>query len=241
MPDIYSRIFFCFCISSVSSVSSVVHLWIVKQPKPEYISWIKAAVFVACLLPLGHLVWQGFRNRLGANPVEYITHSTGWWTLAFILITLCVTPLRKMAGLPWLLRLRRTLGLFAFFYASLHFVTYIWLDQFFDWKDIVKDIGKRPFIMLGFSAFVLLIPLAMTSTNAMVKRLGAKRWQWLHRLIYVLSALGVAHFWWLVKKDTTEPFIFAVLLAALFIIRLLYLLKQQRSASRLSAAHSQAT
>src|SRR5258706_4484774 len=206
------------------------------QPKPKQIKWIKAAVFVACLIPLAHLVWQGFRNRLGANPVEYITHSTGWWTLAFILITLCVTPLRRLAGLPWLLRLRRMLGLFAFFYASLHFITYIWLDQFFDWKDIVKDIGKRPFIMLGFAAFVLLLPLAITSTNAMVKRLGAKRWQWLHRLIYALSALRVTHFWRLVKKAITPPFIFPVLLALLLIIRLLYLLKQQRSASPPSAA-----
>ena len=211
------------------------------QANPEQIKWIKVAVFLACLMPLGHLVWQGLRNRLGANPVEYITHSTGWWTLALILITLCVTPLRKLAGLPWLLRLRRMLGLFAFFYACLHFTTYIWLDQFFDLKDIVKDIGKRPFIMLGFAAFVLLIPLAITSTNAMVKRLGAKRWQWLHRSIYVLSALGVAHFWWLVKKDITEPFSFAVLLAALFIIRLLYLLRQQRSTSPPSAARSQTT
>jgi sulfoxide reductase heme-binding subunit YedZ len=210
------------------------------QPKPEQIKWIKATAFVVCLIPLAHLVWQGFRNRLGANPVEYITHSTGWWTLAFILITLCVTPLRKIAGMPWLLRLRRMLGLFAFFYASLHFLTYIWLDQFFAWKDIVKDIGKRPFIMLGFAAFVLLIPLAITSTNAMVRRLGARRWQGLHRLVYVLSALGVAHFWWLVKKDVTEPFIFAALLAALFIIRLLYLLKQQRSASLPPTARSQA-
>lgn len=194
---------------------------------------------MACLIPLGHLVGQGARNHLGANPVEYITHSTGWWTLAFLLITLCVTPLRKLAAMPWLLRLRRMLGLFAFFYASLHFTTYIWLDQFFDWKDIVKDIGKRPFIMLGFAAFVLLIPLALTSTNAMVKRLGARRWQWLHRLIYVLSALGVAHFWWLVKKDITEPFTFAILLALLLIVRLLFLLKQQRSASLSPSARSQ--
>jgi methionine sulfoxide reductase heme-binding subunit len=200
------------------------------QPKPEHLRWIKATVFAACLIPLAHLVWQGARNHLGANPVEYITHSTGWWALALVLITLCVTPMRRIAGLPWLLRLRRMLGLFAFFYASLHFVTYVWLDQFFVLKDIVKDIGKRPFIMLGFAAFVLLIPLAATSTNAMVKRLGAKRWQWLHRSIYVLSVLGVAHFWWLVKKDTTEPFTFAVLLAALFIVRLLYLLRQQRQA-----------
>ena len=210
------------------------------QPKPTQISRIKAALFIACLTPLGHLFWQGFRNHLGANPVEYITHSTGWWALALILITLSVTPLRRVTGLPWLLRFRRLLGLFAFFYASLHFVTYIWLDQFFDWKDIVKDIGKRPFIMLGFSAFVLLIPLALTSTNAMVKRLGAKRWQQLHRFIYVLSALAVAHFWWLVKKDITEPFIFAVLLAMLLIARLLYLLQQQRSISRSGPTRSQA-
>ncbi len=201
------------------------------QPKPEQIKWIKTAAFVACLIPLAHLVGQGIRNRLGANPVEYITHSTGWWALAFILITLCVTPLRRLFGMPWLLRLRRMLGLFAFFYASLHFLTYIWLDQFFDWKDIVKDIGKRPFIMLGFAAFVLLIPLAATSTNAMVRRLGARRWQWLHRLVYVLAGLAVTHFWWLVKKDISEPFTFAVGLAALLIIRLLFLLRQQRSAS----------
>ena len=201
------------------------------QPNAGQFKRIRAGVFLACLIPLGHLVWQGVRNRLGANPVEYITHSTGWWALTFLLIVLCVTPLRKLTSLPWLLRLRRMLGLFAFFYASLHFLTYIWLDQFFDWKDIVKDIGKRPFIMLGFAAFVLLIPLAVTSTNAMVKRLGARRWQWLHRAIYPLSALAVAHFWWLVKKDVSEPFIFAVLLAALLIVRLLYLLRQQRRVS----------
>jgi methionine sulfoxide reductase heme-binding subunit len=210
------------------------------QPKPLHISSIKTALFLACLLPLGHLFWQGFRNHLGANPVEYITHSTGWWALTFILITLSVTPLRRLASMPWLLRFRRLLGLFAFFYASLHFVTYLWLDQFFDWRDIVKDIGKRPFILLGFSAFVLLIPLAITSTNAMVKRLGAKRWQALHRSIYVLSAVAVAHFWWLVKKDITEPFMFAVVLALLLIVRLLYLLKQQRSASPAGRTRSQA-
>jgi sulfoxide reductase heme-binding subunit YedZ len=129
--------------------------------------------------------------------------------------------------------------LFAFFYVSLHFTTYIWLDQFFDWTEIVKDIGKRPFITVGFSAFVLLIPLAATSTNAMVKRLGAGRWRLLHRLVYAIAILGVVHFWWLVKKDITEPFTFAWLLALLLIIRLLYLLKQQRSASPPSAARSQ--
>ncbi len=199
-----------------------------RQPGPSQLRWVKAAVFVACLGPLGHLVWQGAHNRLGANPVEYITHSTGWWALALLLITLCVTPLRRLLGMPWLLRLRRTLGLYAFFYASLHFVTYVWLDQAFVWKDIVKDIGKRPFIMVGFAAFVLLIPLAVTSTNAMVKRLGARRWQWLHRTVYAIATLGVVHFWWLVKKDVAEPLAFGVGLAALFIVRLLYLWWQQR-------------
>jgi len=209
------------------------------QPRQNHIAWIKLAVFAICLIPLARLAWLGFQNRLGANPIEYITHSTGWWTLALLLITLSVTPVRRLFKMPWLLRLRRMLGLFAFFYVSLHFTTYIWLDQFFDWAEIVKDVGKRPFITVGFSAFVLLIPLAVTSNNALVKRLGARRWQLLHRLVYVIAALGVLHFWWLVKRDITEPFIFASLLALVLIIRLLYLLKQQRSASASSAVRSQ--
>ncbi len=208
--------------------------------QPRYVTWIKTAAFIACLIPLARLAWLGVHNRLGANPIEYITHSSGWWTLAFLLITLSVTPLRRLLNQPWLLRLRRMFGLFAFFYACLHFTTYVWLDQFFDWTEIVKDVGKRPFITVGFSAFVLLIPLAATSTNAMVKRLGSRRWQILHRLVYAIAALGVLHFWWLVKKDVTVPFIFASLLALVLIIRLLYLLKQQRSASPPSAARSQA-
>lgn len=194
----------------------------------KHISWIKAAVFAACLIPFVRLVVLGFGDRLGANPIEYITHSTGWWTLTFLMITLAVTPLRRLLAQPWLLRLRRMLGLYAFFYASLHFITYIWLDQFFDWTEIVKDVIKRPFITFGFAAFVLLIPLAATSTNAMVKRMGAKRWQWLHRLVYPIGALGVVHFWWLVKKDVSEPLLFALVLAGLLIARLLHLLIQQR-------------
>ena len=205
----------------------------------RYVTWIKTAAFVACLIPLARLAWLGGQNRLGANPIEYVTHSSGWWTLAFLLITLSVTPLRRLLNQSWLLRLRRMFGLFAFFYACLHFITYVWLDQFFDWAEIVKDVGKRPFITVGFSAFVLLIPLAVTSTYAMVKRLGSRRWQLLHRLVYAIAALGVLHFWWLVKKDITEPFAFASLLALVLIIRLLYLLKQQRSASPPSAARSQ--
>ena len=192
------------------------------SPTPQQIKWIKAAVFAACLIPLALLTWRAVSGGLGANPIEYITHSTGWWTLTFLLITLLVTPLRRLTGLNWLLRLRRMLGLFAFFHVCLHFTTYIWLDQFFDWMSIVKDIAKRPFITVGFSAFVLLIPLAATSTNGMVKRLGARRWQLLHRLVYAIAMLGVVHYWWLVKKDITEPVIFAVLLAILLGARLVW-------------------
>ncbi len=176
---------------------------------------IKAVLFVVCLMPLGLLVWRGFNGGLTANPVEFITHTTGWWTLAFLLITLSVTPLRRLLDIPWLLRLRRMLGLYAFFYASLHFLTWLVVDQFFDWNSIVKDVIKRPYITVGFSAFVLLLPLAATSTNAMVRRLGAARWQVLHRAVYVIAILGVVHFWWLVKKDIREPLAFALVLAVL--------------------------
>lgn len=194
----------------------------------KHISWIKAAVFTACLVPLARLAFLGFGDGLGANPIEYITHSTGWWTLAFLMITLAVTPARRLLNQHWLLRLRRMLGLYTFFYASLHFLTYIWLDQFFDVSEIVKDVIKRPFITFGFAAFVLLIPLAATSTNAMVKRLGARRWQWLHRLVYPVAGLGVIHFWWLVKLDVNEPLLFALILAGLLVARLLHLLIEQR-------------
>ena len=202
-------------------------------------NWIKAAVFAACLIPLARLVILGFGDGLGANPIEYITHSTGWWTLTFLMITLAVTPVRRLFNQPWLLRLRRMLGLYTFFYASLHFITYIWLDQFFDGAEIVKDVIKRPFITFGFAAFVLLIPLAATSTNAMVKRLGARRWQWLHRLIYLIATLAVIHFWWLVKLDVDEPLLFALILAGLLIARLLHLLiEHRRKASALSQSRA---
>ena len=176
-------------------------------------------MFALCLVPVGRLAWLAWTERLGANPIEHITRATGWWTLSFLLITLAVTPLRRLLSMPWLLRLRRMLGLFAFFYACLHFTTYLWLDQFFDWPAMLKDIAKRPFITVGFTALVLLIPLAATSTNAMVKRLGAKRWQALHRMVYVIATLGVVHFWWLVKKDVMEPAIFAVVLTLLLSVR----------------------
>ena len=207
--------------------------------RPEQVSRLKAVLFIACLIPVLRLGWLALHHGLGANPIEYITRSTGWWTLSFLLITLSVTPLRRLTGWNWLLRLRRMLGLFAFFYVSLHFTTYIWLDQFFDWQGILKDIAKRPFITVGFTAFVLLIPLAATSTNAMVRRLGAKRWQRLHRAVYVIATLGVLHFWWLVKKDIREPLIFGTLLGVLFLIRLLYL-RRRLTGSTPSTVRSQA-
>ena len=176
-------------------------------------------VFGICLVPLARLIVLGGSGGLGANPIEFITRSTGTWTLVGLLVTLSVTPLRRLTGRAELLRYRRMLGLFTFFYASLHFVTYIWLDQFFDPAAIAKDIIKRPFITVGFTAFVLLIPLAATSTHAMMRRLG-RRWQHLHRLIYPIALLGVIHFLWLVKKDLTEPLIYAAILALLLAARL---------------------
>lgn len=190
------------------------------QPNQRQVAFIKASVFVLCLLPTVRLVWRFATDSLGANPIEYITRATGWWTLAFLGITLAVTPVRRWLSMPWLLRLRRMLGLFAFFHACQHFTTYVWLDQFFDWEGILADIVKRPFVTVGFAAFVLLVPLAVTSTNAMVRRLGARRWQALHRLVYGIAVLGVIHFWWLVKKDITEPALFAVVIASLLAARL---------------------
>lgn len=179
----------------------------------------KPLVFLACLIPLGRLVWFAFSGGLGANPIEFVTRSTGTWTLTFLLITLSVTPLRRLTGRNELIRYRRMLGLFAFFYACLHFTTYIWWDQFFDWGAIVKDVIKRPFITVGFACFVLLIPLAATSTHAMQRRLK-RRWQQLHRLIYLIAIGGVVHYWWLVKKDVTQPELYALVLALLLGFRL---------------------
>lgn len=176
---------------------------------------MKVAVFLLCLIPLGLLVWKGLNDALGANPIEVVTRSTGLWTLTFLAITLAVTPLRKLTRQPWLIRFRRMLGLFAFFYGTLHFLTYVWLDQFFDVHSMTKDVVKRPFITVGFSAFVLLIPLAATSTRKMIQRLGGRRWQLLHRLTYVSATAGVVHFLWLVKRDKTQPSIYAAILAVL--------------------------
>jgi sulfoxide reductase heme-binding subunit YedZ len=181
---------------------------------------LKLAVFLAALVPLARLAWKGYQQMLGANPIEVITHSTGDWTLIFLMLTLSITPLRKLTGQNWLIRFRRMLGLFAFFYASLHFTTYIFLDKFFDVHEMVKDIAKRKFITIGFTAFVLLIPLAATSTAGMIRRLG-KRWQMLHRLIYVSAIAGVIHYWWLVKADVRKPQYYAIVLILLLGYRLL--------------------
>jgi len=192
----------------------------------KFLPALKNLIFLVCLIPLARLGFYGYTDQLGANPIEFITRSTGTWTLVFLLITLSITPLRKLGGLPWLARLRRMLGLFAFFYACMHFTTYIWLDQFFDLHAIYKDVLKRPFITIGFTAFLLLIPLALTSNNAMIKRLGGKRWQQLHRLVYLIAIGGVVHYWWLVKKDITQPVLYAAVLAGLLGYRVVTLLRK---------------
>ena len=180
---------------------------------------LKPAIFVAALVPAMLLVWNAFNDGLGANPVEAITHETGLWGLRFLLITLCVTPLRRATGWQWLARIRRMLGLFAFFYVGLHFLTYFVLDAFFDWRYILEDITDRTYITLGFTSFVLLIPLAITSTNAMVRRLGGRNWRGLHRLVYVAALGGVLHFLWLVKADMREPLIYLAILLVLLLAR----------------------
>ena len=194
--------------------------------------WIKAAVFAVSLVPFLRLFVLGYRDELGANPVEFVTHSTGWWALTFLCITLAVTPLRRLAGWQSLLRLRRMLGLFAFFYATVHFVTYVWFDQWFSLDGIVADVWKRPFITVGFAAFLLLVPLAITSTNRMMRRLG-RRWAQLHRLVYPILVLGVLHFWWLKqgKNDLAEPLIYAAIAVVLLGFRMLRPWWQRRSAA----------
>ncbi|WP_347989633.1 protein-methionine-sulfoxide reductase heme-binding subunit MsrQ [Methylomonas sp. AM2-LC] len=198
------------------------------------LAWIKFAVFIAALIPLLKLGTAAYLDNLGANPIEKITKTTGYWTLTLLLISLSITPLRRFSGWNWLLRLRRMLGLFAFFYASLHFLTYLVLDQFFDWTSIVNDIVKRPYITVGFPAFLLLIPLAITSNNRVIKLLGGKRWLLLHRTVYVCAIGGVVHYWWLVKKDLTNPITFAVLLTVLLSIRLFYWLRGLQKSGGLS-------
>ncbi len=176
---------------------------------------VKPTVFALSLAPVGWLIYGAFAGALGPNPIEEITHQTGDWTLRFLLLTLAITPLRVLMHWNLLVRFRRMLGLFAFFYGSLHLLTYVWLDKFFDWPEIVRDIPRRPFITMGFLAFVVLVPLAATSTAGMIRRLGGRAWQRLHRLIYLSAIAGVVHYWWLVKADVSRPRVYASVLAVL--------------------------
>ncbi|TFV99588.1 protein-methionine-sulfoxide reductase heme-binding subunit MsrQ [Oxalobacteraceae bacterium OM1] len=191
------------------------------NPSPRQLTTVKSLVFLAALLPFARLVLFAFTDKLGANPIEFITRNTGDWTLYLLCITLGVTPLRRLSKWNWLIKLRRMLGLFAFFYAALHFTTFLWFDHFFDIDEMLKDVVKRPFITVGFAAFVLLIPLAVTSTNAMVRRLGGKRWQWLHRLVYVIAPLGILHYWWMKagKHDFEQPIVFGTVVLVLLAAR----------------------
>jgi sulfoxide reductase heme-binding subunit YedZ len=175
----------------------------------------KIPVFALCLTPLLLLGWRGWHQDFGANPIEFITHATGDWTLRFLAITLAITPLRMLLRWPDLIRFRRMIGLFAFFYGCLHLVTYLWLDQFFDVSAILKDIAKRPFITVGMTAFSLMVPLALTSTTGWIRRLGGKRWQMLHRLVYVSAVAGVVHYYWLVKSDVRKPVFYGAIVAVL--------------------------
>jgi len=201
--------------------------------KTNWIKPAKIAVFLGGLYPLARIVLLGFTGGLGANPIEFITRSTGLWTLVFLCITLAVTPVRRLTGLNALLRFRRMLGLFAFFYVALHFTTYIWFDKWFDVFAILKDIAKRPFIMVGFAAFVLLIPLAITSPKAMVRKLG-RRWQTLHKLIYPIAALAILHFWWMKagKHDLILPKIYGAIVVVLLAWRVIVWLHGRMTKTR---------
>jgi sulfoxide reductase heme-binding subunit YedZ len=194
--------------------------------------WTKAFVFLLCLGPLATLGWRALHGNLTANPIEFITHTTGDWILRFLCMTLAITPLRKLLRLPELIRFRRMLGLFAFFYACLHFTTYIGLDKFFNLAEMWKDVAKRRFITVGFLAFVLLIPLAITSTAGWIRRLGGRRWQMLHRAIYCSAVAGVIHYYWLVKSAVIRPLAYGALIGVLLTWRLAdWLVRRGRLAS----------
>jgi sulfoxide reductase heme-binding subunit YedZ len=212
--------------------------------------WTKTLLFLLCLMPFAHLVavalayvlqpdlstglWHYLVPSLPPNPLDFFTHLTGDWTIRLIVATLAITPLRKLLGVPDLIRFRRPLGLFAFFYGCLHFLTYLWFDKLFDFHEIWKDVAKRPFITAGFTAFVLMVPLALTSTKGWIRRMGGKRWQRLHRLIYVTAIAAVVHYYWLVKSDIRLPVLYGVLVAVLLLYRLVVSLMRrprQRTAS----------
>jgi sulfoxide reductase heme-binding subunit YedZ len=190
---------------------------------PTTFSRLRAALFLLALLPLARLAWLGYSGGLGANPVEFLIRSLGTWTLIALTVTLSITPLRLATGWAWLLRLRRMFGLFTFFYALLHFSAWLWLDQWFDAAAIWKDLVKRPYITVGFATLLLLLPLAVTSTNGWVKRLGGRNWQRLHRLVYLIALLAIVHYWWqkAAKNDIAEPLVYAGVIGLLLGVRLL--------------------
>jgi sulfoxide reductase heme-binding subunit YedZ len=183
--------------------------------------WTKALLFLLCLIPLTNLLWRGYRQELTANPIEFITHRTGDWTLRFLLITLAITPVRRFMKQPQLARFRRMSGLFAFFYGCLHFATWIWLDKAFDSREMWEDVIKRRFIMAGMTGFLLMVPLAITSTAAWVRRLGYRSWQLLHRSIYLSALAGIAHYYWLVKSDIRLPVMYGSILGVLLLYRVI--------------------
>ena len=190
-------------------------------PTQHQMRAIKIMLFLAALLPAGRLVWGVWQDALGANPLEFITRNSGDWTLYFLCATLCITPLRRLLNWNWLIKLRRMLGLYVFFYACVHFSAFFWFDHFFAIDEMIKDVFKRPFILVGMLALLGLIPLALTSTNGMIRRLGGKNWQRLHQLVYGVALLGVLHYWWMKagKQDFTQPLIFAIIVGVLLALR----------------------
>ena len=208
-----------------------------KAPSTRQVSAVKAVIFVLGLIPVAKMAYLTLSGQL-VEPLEHITRGTGDWTLYFLCITLAVTPLRRLSGINWIVKLRREVGLFSFFYAFLHFMTFLWFDHFFDLAEMWKDVVKRPFITVGFIAFVLLIPLAATSTNAMIRKLGGKRWQWLHRLIYIIAPLGILHFWWMkaAKHNFQQPIIFGTIVAVLLAMRVYWKMTKAPKAVTVPAA-----
>ncbi|MDM5176249.1 sulfoxide reductase heme-binding subunit YedZ [Massilia sp. CCM 8695] len=202
------------------------------NPASRQLLAIKAALFALALVPLARMVYLTVSGQL-VEPLEFITRGSGDWVLYMLCITLALTPLRRLTGWNWLVKLRRMAGLFTFFYGCLHFLTFLWFDHFFDLAEMFRDVIKRPFITVGFIAFVLLIPLAVTSTNGMIKRLGGKRWQWLHRLIYLIAPLAILHFWWMKagKNNFTEPLITGAIVAVLLGLRIVWS-RQKAAAAR---------
>jgi sulfoxide reductase heme-binding subunit YedZ len=190
---------------------------------------VKPLVFLGCLIPLGLLIWNYSTDNLSANPLADITHETGTWTLRFLVLTLSITPIKRITGWNSVQQLRRMVGLFAFFYVCLHFATYIYLDKFFDWPEVFKDVTKRPFITVGFTAMLMLLVLAITSPDFMVRWVGGKRWKNIHKMVYLAASFGVVHYYWLVKADTRRPLIYGAIIAFLLSYRLWVFLSHRNS------------